>query len=75
MNNAAYLRVLFSALSCCDLDAMAVSEAEAHFRAQCFEGETLSVRLRESESGYDAGILKEDGKPAATVRLICRKRA
>ena len=74
MNNAAYLRVLFGALSCHDLDSMSISEAEAHFRAQCFEGETLSVRLRETETGYDAGILKEDGKPAVTVRLTCSKR-
>ena len=73
MNNAAYLRVLFSALSCQMLDHAAISEAEAHFRTQCYEGEVLSVRLRETETGYDAGILKEDGKPAVTARLTCCK--
>ena len=73
MNNAAYLRVLFSALSCQMLDHAAISEAEAHFRTQCYEGEVLSVRLRETETGYDAGILKEDGKPAVTARLTCSK--
>lgn len=43
------------------------------YRLQCFEGETLSLYRRETENGFDIGIIEEDGKTAATLRVLFRQ--
>ena len=70
MNNAAYVHALFGALSCAERETLAVREADVHFRTPCFEGDRLSVRRREVEDGLEFGIVREDGKTAAALRLV-----
>ncbi|MBQ8813129.1 MAG: hypothetical protein IJZ85_01340 [Lachnospiraceae bacterium] len=71
MNNVAYVRVMLSAFSCKELEQMNISEAEVFFRAQCYEGEKLSLRIKQRETGFEIGILKEDGKTAAIGIFTC----
>ena len=70
MNNAAYLRVLFGAFTCAQVDAMHLQETEIAFRSPCFEGDTLSIRVRRTDTGLDVGMVRADGAVAAVARLI-----
>lgn len=65
MNNVAYVRVMLSAFSCRELEQMNISEAEVFFRAQCYEGEKLSLRIKRQDDRFEIGILKENEKTAA----------
>ncbi|MBQ3008737.1 MAG: hypothetical protein IJD80_04015 [Oscillospiraceae bacterium] len=71
MNNVQYVRAVFGALSSEELEKMNITEVEVAYKLQCYEGEKLSFRKRKSESGTDIGVIKEDGKTATTVRIIC----
>ena len=73
MNNVQYVRVAFGMFTNRQLEAMDIAEVEIAYRLQCFEGETLSLYRRETENGFDIGIIKEDGKTAATLRVLFRK--
>lgn len=69
MNNAVYLRALFGAFTCAQLDEMQVQEAEIAFRSPCYEGDRLSIRLRKTDTGADVGMVRDDGTTAAAARL------
>ena len=71
MNNVAYIRAAFSAFTVKEIEEMNISEVEAVYRVQCFEGEKLDMRIRKEENAIDIGIIKEDEKTAAVVRFIC----
>lgn len=70
MNNTAYIRAALGIFTCKELEAFDICEIEAAYRMQCFEGEHLAFRKRSTENGMDIGIIKEDGKTAAVVRII-----
>jgi len=69
MNNVAYIRAVMAAFSCEELDRMNISEIEIAYRLQCFEGEFLSLRKRQTEDGMEIGVLKADGTTAAVLRI------
>lgn len=69
MNNVAYLRAAFSIYSCKNLSEMNVDEIEISYRAQCYEGETLSIKERHLENGRQIGIIKADGKTAVVINI------
>lgn len=69
MNNVAYIRMVLSAFTCEELDKMAIKEIEIAYKAQCYEGETLSVRRCVTQSGMEIGVLKADGTCAAVLKL------
>ena len=71
MNNVAYIRAMLSAFSCKELGSLDISELEIAYRAQCFEGEVLSIRRRNVEDGIEIGVVKEDGKTATVMQIIC----
>lgn len=71
MNNVAYIRAMLSAFSCKELESLDISELEIAYRAQCFEGEVLSIRRRNVEDGIEIGVVKEDGKTATVIQIIC----
>jgi acyl-ACP thioesterase len=68
MNNVAYLRALLGTLSGQELAAMPQGELEIVFRTPCFEGETLRVLRRPTETGWELAALKPDGTPAVFVK-------
>ena len=71
MNNVQYVRALLGSLSCAQIEALRITGAEAIFRIQCYEGEVLSLRMRDWENGIDLAAVKEDGKTAMILRLTC----
>lgn len=73
MNNVAYIRAALSAFTVKEIEEMNISEIEAVYRMQCFEGEKLSLKERREDNTVDIGIIKEDGKTAAVVRFVMAK--
>lgn len=67
MNNAAYIRALIGAFSTAELDSMNISELEICYRTPCYEGEELIFKRRKTESGYEIGMIKPNGKAAALI--------
>lgn len=70
MNNAAYIRVLFGAFSCEELEKMNVREADIAFRTPCYEGDVLTVRYRKADGGIELGVINSEGKTAAVARFL-----
>ena len=73
MNNAAYVKVLFSAFPSHKAAEMNITEIEVAFKAQCYEGEELTIFIKDADCGYEAGIIKSDGTTAAAFALTCNK--
>ncbi|MBR3305607.1 MAG: hypothetical protein IKI74_07265 [Christensenellaceae bacterium] len=69
MNNAAYIKALFSCLSSSERSSINVRSMEAVFRAQTFENEQLSVRMRDDPDGKDVTFVKEDGRTCFIARI------
>ena len=57
MNNVAYIRAVLGSFSSDEL-RRPVREMDAVFRTPCFEGDTLSLRRRQTENGWDICALK-----------------
>lgn len=70
MNNAAYLKVIFGAFSCAQLEEMNIKGVEISFRSPCFEGDKLTIKIRPYESNTEIGVFREDGTLAATVKIL-----
>lgn len=68
MNNIAYLRAVLGVLPGEALKAMPQGEIEIVFRSPCFEGDALTVKRRETETGWELAAMKEDGTPAVLVK-------
>ena len=69
MNNIAYLRTVFGLLTGEELKTMPQGTVEIVFRAPCFEGDQLSLRRRLTATGWELAVLREDGTPAALLKL------
>lgn len=72
MNNVAYVRAVLGSFSVAEQKAMQISEMDAIFRNQCFEGDKLTLQRRETEDGYDIRLAK-DGKAMFLAHLVCNK--
>ncbi len=70
MNNAFYVRALFSLFTTKELNESEITEIDVAYKAQSFEGETLKVRVREAENALEYGMIKPDNTVAATVRIV-----
>ncbi len=70
MNNVAYIRAVLSAFTCEELDKMNISEIEIAYRQQCYEGEVLSIRRRDTEDAVEIGVIKPDGNCGAVLRIV-----
>ena len=68
MNNIAYLRAVLGVLPGKELAAFPQGEIEIVFRTPCFEGELLTVRRRETETGWELAALNGDGTPAVFIK-------
>ncbi len=62
MNNAAYPRMVLGAFSNRELSELEIREMELYFRAPCFEGDTLTLCRRTTDTGYEIGVFLPDGK-------------
>lgn len=70
MNNAFYVRALFSLFSTKELEKMNISEIDIAYKAQSYENETLTVKYREIENTVEFGMIKPDNTVAATVKIV-----
>lgn len=70
MNNAQYIRVLMGVFTKKELEEKPIKEIEITYKAQSYEGETLTIKCRKGEDFVDYGMLKSDGTVAATIRVI-----
>ena len=68
MNNVAYVWMLLGTLSSKELAALC--EMETHYRRPCLEGETLSIRRRRLEHGWDFAAVKPNGETAVCARAL-----
>ena len=69
MNNVAYLRMLMDSFSVSEQERMRITEMEILFCMPCFEGEELDVLRRKTDSGYEFGVRRPDGRYAALALL------
>ena len=69
MNNVAYLRAVLGILSGEEQKTMPQGTVEIVFRTPCYEGDLLSLRRRITETGWELAVLREDGTPAALLKL------
>ena len=70
MNNAAYVRAIFSLFSSQELKAMRVREMEIIYRTPCFEGDILTLKGRQADAGrIEWGLFNEAGKAVALGRV------
>ena len=70
MNNAAYIRTLMGAFMTKELMENPIKEIEITYKAQSYEGETLTIKYRDTEDGVEYGMIKPDSTVAATIRII-----
>ena len=68
MNNAAYPRALFSALSSGEIRAQARRSVDLIFRAPCFEGDTLRFYRNSRDGGTDYRMAR-DGETVLLARV------
>ena len=69
MNNVSYVRALLSMFSSKELREMNIQDMEVYFRRSCYEGETLTFKMREKEDHKEIAALKEDGTAALLVKM------
>lgn len=70
MNNVAYIRALFGAFSCKELEEKNIAELEVAYKAQSYEGDVLTIRRYEQDDSTDYAMIRENGDVAAVIRLI-----
>lgn len=68
MNNVAYLRAFSSLFSSDVWNRADIEFMEIWYRAQCFEGEELTVLQKKREDCTEASFIKEDGSCALQLR-------
>lgn len=69
MNNAAYPRALFGAISTAEWKERPVREMDVIFRSPSYEGEVLTICRRNTPDGMELAMLHEDGRAAAVARV------
>lgn len=72
LNNAIYPRIFLGAFSLEELSNLNITDAEINFRSPCFEGDLLTIKKRIGEGFIDLGLIKENGKISATMRLTIK---
>ena len=66
MNNTAYVRAVMGSLSNREIEALDIKRMDVIFRAQCFEGDELSLQKLPSENGLSIRVSKGE----ETVLLV-----
>ena len=71
MNNAAYIRALFSLFSTKELNDNNVKKIDITYKNQSYEGEILTIKVRKTDDGaFEYGMIKPDNTVAAVVRIV-----
>lgn len=70
MNNAAYIRALVGMFTTKELEEYPITEIEIAYKAQSYEGETLTIKSREVEGAVEYAMVKPDCTVCATLRVV-----
>lgn len=71
MNNVAYVRAILGSFTCAELDALGVSEFEISYTQQCFEGDKLSIRMKNADGGIIGKVFTPSGAAAVSFFIGC----
>ncbi len=75
MTNLRYVDLLLDAFSSSFYRQFKVTDMEIHFLKQCYEGEMLTVMVRQcAEDGFDLAVVKMDGTVAVQARIQVMRR-
>ena len=69
MNNVNYVRTMLGCFSCRELAEMDIKGLDMQFLHQCYEGETISIRRRNTDDRTEIGILSSEGITAFAAVL------
>jgi len=69
MNNVAYVRAIMGMFSSAELEEMNIKSFEINYRIPCFEGEILNIYKRNTENGFEIGMINSDQKAAALIKI------
>ena len=69
MNNAAYVRALFSIFTTSELDEMKITDCEVCYKHSCYEGDVLTFYKREREDAIEM-IGKNGGGETAILAVL-----
>lgn len=72
MNNVAYPRMLLNSFSTKELAAMDIAEMEILFMMPTMEGDTLDICRRKTDTGYEFGARRSNGRYAALASITER---
>lgn len=70
MNNSAYIRAFMGLFSCEYHADNPIKEIEISYKAQSYEGETLTIKKRSVDNAYEYAMIKEDSTIAAVLRVV-----
>ncbi len=71
MNNVNYIKALFACFSTNEIDNLNIKEIEIHYIKQCFEGDELKIRFKNTENGFIAGFIN-NSDVAVVVKVITK---
>jgi acyl-ACP thioesterase len=69
MNNAAYVKALFSIFTTSELDAMKITDCEICYKHSCYEGDTLTFYKRQRDNAIEMIGKTGDGETAMLAVL------
>ena len=69
MNNAAYVRAMFSIFTTSELDAMKITDCEICYKHSCYEGDTLAFYKRQKDNAIEMIGKTGDGETAILAVL------
>ena len=69
MNNAAYVRALFSIFTTSELDAIKITDCEICYKHSCYEGDTLTFYKRQRDNAIEMIGKTGDGETAILAVL------
>jgi acyl-ACP thioesterase len=70
MNNAAYVRALFSIFTTGELDKMNITDCEVCYKHSCYEGDTLTFYKRRKDNSTE--IVGKNGKGETAILAVLK---
>ncbi|MBQ8974922.1 MAG: hypothetical protein IJ072_04255 [Oscillospiraceae bacterium] len=69
MNNVAYIRAVLGMFSTKQLRQMKISDMDVSFVSSCYEGDELSIRMGETDTGCEIGAFLPNGKAVLLAEM------
>ena len=69
MNNVAYIRAVTGIFKELSIVQEKIKQIEISYKLQCYEGENLTFKTKQTENGTEIVIIKQDGNTAAVISI------